>query len=447
VHAMSIESEPSIRIGLISGAHAVKLTLHGGFTAARGESVSDGDYIASAEDGFIRLEGPTRISSPEIKLTPVDFESCRFALHGVRIGIGFHWERRQTQSFQGALKLLRGPEGLTVVNELPLESYLVSVISSEMSAHSPVELLRAQAIVSRSWLIAQLQKSNQHSSSPPPLQSPDEIIRWYDRESHSGFDVCGDDHCQRYQGISRASPTAFQAVRDTRGIVLVFGEEVCDARYSKSCGGMTEVYRAAWEDIDVPYLTSVYDGPGEPAQYSMPLTVEENAVKWITSSPPAYCNLSSATRHTNSQLLSRILPEFDQETQDFYRWQVSYSAGELSEIVSARLGFDLGHISALEPVQRSSSARITRLKIIGQRRSIIIGKELEIRRVLSRSHLYSSAFIVRPEPTGQFHLIGAGWGHGVGLCQIGAAMMAEIGHTHRQILEHYFPRAMLRVLY
>jgi stage II sporulation protein D len=444
---MIIRGEPSIKVGLVSGAHAVRVTLSGRFAVAGSSLVSEGDYTASVEGSLVRLRGPTEISSPEIKLTPSDFDLCRFTLHGVRIGIGFHWERKQTQSFQGSLRLVRGPEGLTAINELPLESYLVSVVSSEMSARSQLELLRAHAIVSRSWLIAWLQKPNDRRSQLPASNSPDEIIRWYDRTSHANFDVCGDDHCQRYQGITLASAAARQAVRDTRGVVLAFGEEVCDARYCKSCGGMTEVYRAAWEDKDVPYLTSVYDGPAEPLQYRMPLTIEENAVRWITSQPPAYCNVSSAVHRAYPEVISRILPEFDQETRDFYRWQVSYSADELSEIVSARLGFDLGRIMRLEPVERSSSARITRLKIIGQKRSIIIGKELEIRRVLSRSHLYSSAFVVRSNRCEQFHLIGAGWGHGVGLCQIGAAVMAEIGHTHQQILEHYFPKAKLRALY
>jgi peptidoglycan hydrolase-like amidase len=350
---------------------------------------------------------------------------------------------------------------LTLINELPLESYLVSVISSEMSAACPPELLRAHSVVSRSWLLAQLSKTASRTGleQAATIQAdsrmidnpPGEIIRWYDRESHTDFDVCADDHCQRYQGISKAfSPEAFDAIRNTRGRVLVSNDEVCDARYSKSCGGMTEVYRAAWEQREVTYLASAYDGPGEISDYLMPLTIEANAEAWITSSPPAYCN------NISPELLGRILPGFDQETRDFYRWQVSYSQDELREILQARLGVDFGSILALEPLERGESGRIIRLRIRGEAKTIVIGKELEIRRALSRSHLYSSAFVVlaaRDERDRaknypkQFRLIGAGWGHGVGLCQIGAAVMADQGHTHIEILAHYFKGTTLRSLY
>lgn len=440
---MNIDQEPTIRIGLIAGAHEVRFALAGGFVSGDGESVSDGDYTASAENGAVKLKGAA--GSPEITLSPSDFDSCRFTVDGVKIGIDFHWEREESQQFQGALKLVADGDSLTIINELPLEAYLVSVISSEMSASCPAELLRAHAVVSRSWLLAQLKSAAGKSESVRVTSegSGDELIRWYGRESHLGFDVCADDHCQRYQGIGKAfSQTAFEAVRDTRGKALVYDGEICDARYSKSCGGMTEVYRAAWEDRDVPYLTSVYDVPGsEPSGYRMPLSTEANAEAWITSSPPAYCGV------VTPELLARIVPAFDQETPDFYRWRVEHSQEELMEILRLRLGVDFGRIRKLQPLERGESGRIIRLRISGEKRTLVIGKELEIRRALSRSHLYSSAFVVRAaqghlsDYPARFTLIGAGWGHGVGLCQIGAAVMADREHTHEEILSHYFKGA------
>jgi peptidoglycan hydrolase-like amidase len=319
-----------------------------------------------------------------------------------------------------------------------------------MSASCPPSLLRAHAIVSRSWLLAQLEKPGS-TTAPDRLRtehsgaSCGELIRWYDRESHSDFDVCADDHCQRYQGITKAfSDAVFRAIADTRGRVLMFDQQICDARYSKSCGGMTERYSAAWEDRDVAYLGCFYDGPDDQQDYALPLTDEANAERWITSSVPAYCNTSSR------ELLSRILPGFDQETLDFFRWEVSYGGVELGEIICSRLGIDLGPIVDLEPLERGCSGRIVRLKITGERRTLVIGKELEIRRALSHSHLYSSAFVVRKEvsgPEAKFRLIGAGWGHGVGMCQIGAAVMADSEKTHEQVLAHYFRGTVLHHLY
>jgi len=311
--------------------------------------------------------------------------------------------------------------------------------------------------VSRGWLLAQLvtdpsEQNTKQQASAPGLKtesSEEELIHWYDRESHQGFDVCADDHCQRYQGISKAfSPAAFDAVWDTRGRVLVYNDEICDARYSKSCGGMTEVYRAAWEDKDVPYLSSVYDVPGiEPNQYAMPLSTEANAETWITSSPPAYCGL------VTKEVLARIVPSFDQETPDFYRWRVEHTQEEVIELLRSRVGINIGRIRALEPVERGQSGRLIKLRIVGEKKSVVIGKELEIRRALSRSHLYSSAFVVKTtqgrlsDYPARFTLIGAGWGHGVGMCQIGAAAMADRGHSYEDILGHYFRGTQLRDLY
>lgn len=431
-----MREEPIIRVGLMSGVPAARVTLSGDFTFDGGRAPG-GDYLALAAGDAVRLEGPICIESAEVRLCPEDFDHCSFTLHDVVIGKGFHWERSEAQSFQGSLSIAREANGLLILNEIPLESYLVSVISSEMSASSPPELLRAHSIVARSWLLAQLMRD----SDAPPSAPTDQVIRWYDRAGHARFDVCNDDHCQRYHGITKAfSPAAFEAVADTRGQALTFGPEICDARYSKSCGGMTELYRAAWEDRDVPYLRSVYDWSGEPTGYALPLSVEANAERWISSEPPAYCNLASA------ELISRILPGFDQETRDFYRWRVSYGAEELGLIVRERSGIDLGRINSLEPIERGLSGRIIKLRVVGQRRALIVGKELEIRRVLARSHLYSSAFVVRAEGD-MFHLAGAGWGHGVGMCQIGAAVMASLGRSHRQILSHYFPGTSISRVY
>jgi stage II sporulation protein D len=444
---VNINREPEIKVGLITGAAEARFTLSGRFDAAVGTLAGD-DHVAFAEKGAVRLAGVP--SAPTITLSPSDFDSCRFTVHGVKIGIEFHWERLESQHFQGKLTICADGDQLTVINELPLESYLISVISSEMSAACPVELLRAHAIVSRSWLLAQLggNPADRAQQNNVTDNSPEEIIRWYDRESHTGFDVCADDHCQRYQGIGKAfSQSAFDAVRDTRGRALVYEGEICDTRYSKSCGGITEEYRAAWENKDVPYLRSIYDENGErPPEYRMPLTLEENAESWITGSPPACCGFIS------SELLSRIVPDFDQETLDSYRWRVDYSQDELREILNSRYGLDFGRIRDLQALERGQSGRIIKLRINGEKRSLVIGKELEIRRALSRSHLYSSAFVVQanhqsPEYPAAFTLRGAGWGHGVGLCQIGAAVLADRGSSYQSILSHYFESAKLVNLY
>lgn len=432
----------------MTGAKTARVSLSGGFILNGGERVPDGDYIATFDDGAIGLEGPARLRAGMLSLSPINFDNSRFIVHDITIGIDFHWQRKEAQHFQGTLLIIAGPDGLAIINELPLEAYLVSVISSEMSATCPPEALRAHAIISRSWLLAQLNNPVEQADKITIQSDRLEIIKWYGRENHAGFDVCADDHCQRYQGISKAfSEAAFGAIRDTCGHVLVFEDEVCDARYSKSCGGMTELYSAAWEDKNVPYLAAVYDGETDLRGYDLPLTAEANAERWIASKPEAYCNTDSA------EFLARILPGFDQETLDFYRWEVVYSEEELREILLSRAGLDVGRITGLEPVKRGESGRIVKLKITGERGAVTIGKELEIRRALSRSHLYSSAFVVETEKdeatglAGRFRLRGAGWGHGVGLCQIGAAVMADLGRDHAEILAHYFRGAALKTLY
>jgi stage II sporulation protein D len=397
----------NISVGLMEGRPVVEVELIGAFTDWAGKSYAGGRHR------FIS----------DVTLTPVDVSSSAFALDDVTIGIGFHWERKERQVFRGALRIIKRMGCLTVINDVPLEEYVMSVISSEMSATCPLELLKAHAVISRSWLLFP-QQSSAGATNPAPTNDSHEIVRWYGREAHPDFDVCADDHCQRYQGITKAfSDAASEAVNATRGELLLYAGEICDARFSKCCGGITEQYSAAWEDRDVPYLKSVYDGPAESCSYS-----PENLIR---SETPAYCN----TRDTD--LLARILPGFDQETLDFYRWRVEYSPDELADLIKTRLGVDLGPIRDLQSLSRGPSGRIYRLKITGERDYLIVGKELEIRRALSRSHLYSSAFVVDKE-AGRFVLQGAGWGHGVGLCQIGAAVMANHGKSYKEILVHYY---------
>jgi len=334
--------------------------------------VPEAAYTVTQGDGELTLNG-TGLRAADLILYPVDGAKGRFTIHGVTIGIQFHWERKESQTFQGSLRLEARPQGISVINEIPIESYLTSVISSEMSASSPGELLRSHAIVSRSWLLFQLRPRVSSEPEAGPNQSLGEIIRWYDRENHCEFDVCADDHCQRYQGITKAhSPAVFEAINDTRGQVLTYAGQICDARYSKSCGGMTEAYGAAWQDMSVPYLSPVYDGPDTLEGYGLPLRVEANAERWIRSTPAAFCNIRSR------ELLAQILPGFDQETPDFYRWRVDYTAEEVSGLVRDRLGIDCGPILDLSPVLRGDSGRIIKLRITGADKSVVRGKESEI---------------------------------------------------------------------
>ena len=397
-----------VSVGLIEGLSAVDVELTGTFTDASGKPYNAGRYSLNSET----------------TLTPSDLASCAFSLNDVTIGIGFHWERKERQVFRGALRLINGVAGLTVINDVPLEDYVTSVISSEMSASCPLEMLKAHAVISRSWLWFPKSNPSPVGRVQSPNLDPHEILRWYGREAHPDFDVCADDHCQRYQGITKAfSPAAAEAVRATAGEFLRYNGAICDARFSKCCGGITERYSTAWEEVAIPYLESIYDGPLHPGSHS-PET-------WIRSAPPAYCNTA------DSELLSRVLPGFDQETSDFYRWQVTYTPEELADLIKSRLGADLGPIRDLQALARGPSARIYRLKVTGERDYIIIGKELEIRRALSPTHLYSSAFVADREPD-RLVIRGAGWGHGVGLCQIGAAVMANEGKTYTEILQHYY---------
>ena len=369
---------------------------------------------------------------------------CSFVLHDVVIGVGFHWQRKENQVFKGELCLIVEDDEVRAINRLFVEDYLVSVISSEMSATSSLEFLKAHTIVSRSWLYAQLLRKDKVQQGVLGWEKDDEIVRWYAREDHTLFDLCADDHCQRYQGVTRAhNPNVAQAVKETAGLVLMHDGEVCDARFSKCCGGVTERFSACWEDWDYDYLQAFRDCDG--AEPLSDLTTEQGAREWIESTPSSYCST------TDSGVLSQILNGYDRETNDFYRWRVVYSQKELSELVAGRSGIDFGTIQELLPVERGASGRIVRLRIVGTKATRTVGKELEIRRWLSSSHLYSSAFVVDKvqEPSGavSFVLKGAGWGHGVGLCQIGAAMMGEKGCTCEQILSFYYPQSVLEKVF
>jgi stage II sporulation protein D len=379
-----------------------------------------------------------------ISLVPSDPEEGKFILHDVTFGIDFHWQRKENQVFKGGLLFIINLNKIQVINVLSIEDYLTSVISSEMNSNASVELLKAHAVISRSWLLAQIQKikflQTEDKKYRTTFRTDDELIRWYDREDHTLFDVCADDHCQRYQGITRSvTPQVQQAVNETRGQILSYEGLICDARYSKCCGGMTEVFENVWEPINHPYLQKNVDNNVPPEGFDLQLDHESSAKKWIKGSPSAFCNCR------DKNILKQVLNDYDQETDDFFRWTVAYTQEELSDLVKIKSGIDCGKIVDLIPVERGGSGRLIKLKIIGTLRTITIGKELEIRKTLSRSHLYSAAFIIERHDAGDnlsFVLHGAGWGHGVGLCQIGAAVMGNQGYSYKEILMHYFRGAV-----
>ncbi len=376
---------------------------------------------------------------------PKNESAASFFLKNVTIGKQFHWERKENQQFLGELHFMIEENGITAINNVLLEDYLTSVISSEMSANSGLELLKAHAIISRSWLMAQVLKNSKLPADYQSIYATDsEFIRWYDREDHTNFDVCADDHCQRYQGITKqTSPKVIEAVKSTSGMVLMHNNNICDARFSKCCGGATETFENVWEPVSHSYLQAFSDSKTA----TLPdLTDEHKATNFIYSSPDAFCNT------TDTEILSQVLNNYDQETPDFFRWKVTYSQQELASLIAEKRGINFGAIIDLIPLERGKSGRIIRLKIVGTQHTMVIGKELEIRKTLSQSHLYSSAFVVEKEqdnsniPT-TFHFIGSGWGHGVGLCQIGAAVMGAKGYDFKAILMHYFRGAVLKQLY
>ena len=428
-------------MGILS-AQKIAFDLNSPYTA-KGESIEGPQTVEFSEGGILWRGNQYR----ELTFSPQEYDAS-FSLHDVTIGIDFHWQRKQTQTFNGTLRLVVEADKITAINQLPVERYLSSVISSEMKSTSSPELLKAHAVISRSWLLAQMEK-RQHLKDGQNnffsfVKKDDEIIRWYDREDHTIFDVCADDHCQRYQGITDwGRAEVLNAVKATRGQVLISGEEICDARFSKCCGGVTEEFQYCWENTPKPYLRSVMDANGTAPDLSDEATAEQ----WIRTSPTAFCNT------TDKKILAEVLNDYDRETPDFYRWRVEYTQEELAALIKEKTKDDFGRIVDLVPLQRGKSGRICRLKIEGTKKSLTIGKELEIRRTLSQTHLYSSAFVVDREMSEgdntpkRFILTGAGWGHGVGLCQIGAAMMSNKGYDYDDILLHYYRGAEIKKLY
>jgi stage II sporulation protein D len=443
--------EALIHVGILF-APEIRIKLKGNFTDNSGETFTGDCALKMDINGKVLLTTPDK-EVPVIlpfMLFPQDEKENYFDLKDVTIGINFHWERKEDQRFRGGLKIIQEEGRLTAVNILPLEEYLKSVISSEMSATSSTELLKAHAVVSRSWLLAQIEKEKKLQQQGPQTSgyfTRDEHIRWYDREDHLNFHVCADDHCQRYQGITKAGTKAVEdAINETSGEVLVWEGEICDARYSKCCGGISEIFENVWEPVNHPYLARIVDNNNEPEGFDTTLDSEEKSVRWIKNSPEAFCNT------TDKEILSQVLNDYDQETHDFYRWKKEYTPEELRNLMKKRIGLDVGEIKDLVPVERGVSGRLIKLRVEGSVRTITIGKELEIRKAFSPSHLYSSAFVidkvnVQEGIPQKFIFTGAGWGHGVGLCQIGAAVMGAKGYNYRQILEHYFRGAGLEKKY
>ncbi len=438
---MAKGKEPEVSVGIVSGSR-LEFSLNKPYVA-KGETIVGKQMVEIVEGSIVWNGNEYR----ELAFMPRSADAS-FTLNDVTIGVGFHWERRQQQTFLGMLRLVVEADKIYAINCLPVEQYLASVISSEMNANASVELLKAHAVISRSWLLAQMEKRKKMSGETGGffsfVKKDDEIIKWYDREDHTIFDVCADDHCQRYQGVTHATNAkVVEALKTTIGQVLTYENEICDARFSKCCGGATEEFQYCWENIRKPYLAAVADST---ITLLPDLTTEKNAVKWIRTSPDAYCNTQ------DRGVLAQVLNDYDNETTDFYRWRVEYTQEQISELISRKMEIDFGEIRDLVPVERGRSGRISKLRIEGTKHTMTIGKELEIRRVLSETHLLSSAFVVDTEGKDhelprKFILTGAGWGHGVGLCQIGAAVMGERGCRYDDILLHYYQGAEIERMY
>ena len=444
--------QPNVNVGIVSG-QKIHFSLNKPYLA-KGEMVTGEQEVAFSEGGI--LWNGNQYSSLTFHPQSAD---ASFSLSDVTIGVNFHWERKETQTFLGTLHFVVESDKICAINELPVERYLESVISSEMSATSSLELLKAHAVISRSWLLAQMKKRREVAESGNNffsfVKKDDRLIRWYDREDHTIFDVCADDHCQRYQGITKeTSPHVAEAIRQTKGQILMDGDDICDARFSKCCGGVTEEFQYCWEDTPKNYLSSVRDiiqgvkSAGTAAPAPLPSLQDEAAADaWIRSNPPAFCNT------TDKKILSQVLNDYDQETADFYRWKVTLTQEKLQQLLDEKLKMSFGDIIDLQAEERGKSGRISKLRIVGTEKTFVIGKELEIRRALSDTHLYSSAFVVdrcdideKGVPQ-RFDIIGAGWGHGVGLCQIGAAVMGEEGFDYDAILLHYYQGAEIKKVY
>ena len=436
IYRQVTRQQPKIRVGIMASKE-IRFCLNDSYTDGR--NYFEGEMKISATGGKLNWNG---ILVDSLTLKPNEHGST-FTLHDVTIGIGFHWERNEEQTFPGQLKFIVEDGLVRAINILPVEDYLTSVISSEMKPTATKEFLKAHAVISRSWVLAQLRSPYHKADAATPVTNDhilNRIIKWYDHDQHTLFDVCADDHCQRYQGRTRIISAAAQtAVQETFGQTLVHEGHLCDARFSKCCGGVTEQFETCWQDEHKPYLVALRDSSIN--EGALPdLSIEENAREWILSEPKSFCNSADAN------ILSESLNGYDLETPDYYRWTVEYTTARVSDIFRRKSGLDIGDIVDLRPVKRGPSGRIYELEIEGTKQTVTIGKELEIRRTLSESHLFSSAFIVEKTQDG-FILKGAGWGHGVGLCQIGAAVMAAKGYTYREILQHYYPETTLGRFY
>ena len=435
-----------INIGILSGEQ-ISVDLLGDFSINKSNEKITGKCIVNFERNVVKIKCNNKIYTKEkdFLLTPSYYETEMFRLNNVKIGMDFHWEQQKNLMYQGSLKFVINEEELTAINIINIDDYLRSVISSEMSPKNSVEFLKAHAIVSRSWLISQL--LNKDKSQVEFTNNSEEHIVWHDKNDHKLFDVCADDHCQRYQGISKIrNENVDKAIKLTKGLVLTFDKKVLDARYSKCCGGKTELFENVWEPTPSTGLQSIFDYKYPPDEYERNLTDEKCARRWFLDRPKSFCDTD------DENLLDNILVDFDKKTQNFYRWQIIYSQQEIAALINNNLEMDFGQILDLQPIERGESGRLIKLKIVGEKKSLTIGKELEIRRVLSEKHLYSAAFFVEKEDIKnnvpqKFILNGAGWGHGVGLCQIGAAVMAERNYRFDEILLHYFPQVKIEKAY
>ncbi len=414
------------------------------------EIISDGAGRQKVEysDGKILYNGALYDELVfEGKTLSTMFAEPSFILYDVVIGINFHWERKVDQQFAGTLKFIVDSGKVTAVDVVGVEDYLLSVISSEMKSSASLEFLKAHAVISRSWVMAQIAHRRdgvQQNAISETSADGKEYIKWFDHDDHTLFDVCADDHCQRYQGLSMAvGETVRKAIDQTWGLVLTSEGKICDARFSKCCGGTMELFSTCWEDVDPPYIKALPDTPD------------------FAPDGEVFCDTD------DESILSQVLNDYDLETKDFYRWTNEYSASTLDELVNRRSEMDFGEILALVPVERGPSGRLFKMEIVGSKKSLVIGKELIIRRFLSESHLKSSAFSViyldsdgNPVPDSlvvpaarrgeriwsRLALHGSGWGHGVGLCQIGAAVMSSKGYGFKDILSHYYPGSELTVI-
>ncbi|MCF8414075.1 MAG: SpoIID/LytB domain-containing protein [Melioribacteraceae bacterium] len=438
-------NEPIVNVGILT-SQQIKLNILGLYTSPNFPGEFSGEVLVTYENNLITFQSEDYKYSTRkpIELEPDEFYNDTFLVRDVHIGKEFHWERSKDLRFLGSIKLIIQEDQVTLINIVPIETYLLSVVSSEMNANASEEFLKCSAVISRSWLLAQMRSKNELEDQPNLSNNREnEIIRWYNREDHKDFDVCADDHCQRYQGFRNIKiNVAAEAVKFTRGLVLMHDLDICDARFSKCCGGITESYENVWDDKQVPYLKGIVDYKFSDEGFDINLESESATTAWIENNPPAFCDI------VDEDILEKIMVDFDLKTKNFFRWEVNYSNEEIATLLFEKTGIEFGKIVDLIPIKRGKSGRLVKLKIVGSKETVTFGKELEIRKILSKTHLLSSAFIIiKGETTDgipkEFTLKGGGWGHGVGLCQIGAAVMGERGYQFDEILLHYYSDAAI----